>query len=222
MANTLASARVQGVLRRLYAQADAKDDDILARIKKEADTKYEGQRYVPELAPLFDSAVLPVPPAVGQFLYLLTRTKRPETIVEIGTSFGVSAIHFASALHDNGEGRLTTVELSATKAKLARGNLEEAGLAHLADIRNEDAFSALKDFQFKIDVLFLDGWKDFYLPLLHLLEPMLASSALVIADDTKLFPDRLAGYLDYVHDLKTGYHSVDIPLGDGLEVSLRT
>jgi predicted O-methyltransferase YrrM len=222
MSNALASGKVKGVLQRLYAQADENDDDILARIKEEADANSGGQRYAPELAPLFDGAVLPVPRDVGQFLYLPVRAKRPRTIVEIGTSLGVSAIHFTSALQGNGERHLTTVELSARKVELARANLKEARLVHLADMRQGDAFSALKGFDLEIGILFLDGWKDFYLPLLQMLEPKLAPSALVIADDTKLFPDRLASYLEYVRDVNHGYHSVEIPMGDGIELSLRT
>ena len=172
--------------------------------------------------PLFDGVFMPVPPEVGQLVYLLVRTKRPKLAVEIGTSYGISAIHFAAAMKDNGEGRLISTEMSEPKAKAARGNLESVGLSHLVEIRRGDAFETLKPLDEKIDLLFLDGWKDFYLPFLKMLEPKLAPDALVVGDDTKLFPERLADYLAYVRDPRNGYHSVDLPMGDGVELSLRT
>jgi len=221
MANTLASAKVAGLLAGLFARSDQNDPKALAHIKAEADAKHGGQRYAPALLPLFDDVYMPVPPEVGQLLYLLTRSKRPQTVVEVGTSFGVSAIHFAAALKDNGHGHLIAAELSRKKVEAARANLSAAGLAELVEIRAGDAFETLKSLDLKIDLLLLDGWKDGYLAMLKFLEPKLAPGALVVGDDTKLFPDRLAAYLAYVRDPKNGYVSLDLPLGDGVEVSLK-
>jgi predicted O-methyltransferase YrrM len=222
MTDTLASPKVAGLLTRLFTAADAGDPELLARIQREADERFGGQRYAPELAPLFDQAYLPVPPEVGRFLYVLTRGKRPKCIVEVGTSFGVSAIHFACALKDNGEGRLISAELSRAKSEAAAGNLISLGLGDLVEFRCGDAFETLRALNGKIDLLFLDGWKDGYLPLLKMLEGAIASGGLVVADDTKLFPERLASYLAHVRAPENGYHSVDLPIGDGVELSVRT
>jgi predicted O-methyltransferase YrrM len=222
MTDTLASPNVARLLNRLFNAADAGDPELLARIQREADERFGGQRYAPELSPLFDQAYLPVPAEVGRLLYVLTRTKRPKCIVEIGTSFGVSAIHFASALKDNGEGRLVSAELSRAKAEAAADNLASLGLGNLVEIRCGDAFETLRPFSGKIDLLFLDGWKDGYLPLLNMLEGTLAPGALVVADDIKLFPERLASYLAYVREPLNGYHSAELPIGDGVELSVRT
>jgi hypothetical protein len=43
----------------------------------------------------------------------------------------------------------------------------------------------------------------------------------VLADDTRPFRRRLAGYLEHVRTPANGYLSLDLPLGDGLEVSMR-
>jgi len=221
MPNTLASPKIAALLARLFADADARDPAVLARIQEEADERFGGQRYAPALAHLFDEAYMPVPPEVGQLLYVLTRSKRPTTIVEIGTSYGISAIHFAAALSDNGEGRLITAELSETKVKAARTHLESLGLAHWVDIHQGDAFETLRAIDRPVDLLFLDGWKDFYLRLLQMIEPNLAPGALVIGDDTRLFPERLAGYLAYVRNPQNSYQSLELPIGDGVELSVR-
>jgi predicted O-methyltransferase YrrM len=193
---------------------------VLASIQKEADARYGGQRYHPSLTPLFDQAFMPVPPEVGQLLYVITRSRRPKTIVEVGTSYGISAIHFAAALNDNGEGCLISAELSANKVKAARANLKTLGLDRWVEIREGDAFETLKSVEAPIDILFLDSWKDFYLPLLKAIEPQLAPGSLVIGDDTKLFPERLASYLAYVRD-PANYQSVDLAIGDGVELSVK-
>lgn len=222
MTDTLATAKVAGLLNRLFSAADAGDPELLARIQREADERFGGQRYAPELSPLFDQAYLPVPAEVGRLLYVLTRAKRPKCIVEIGTSFGVSAIHFACALRDNGDGRLISAELSRAKSEAAADNLAALGLGNLVEIRCGDAFETLRPFSGKIDLLFLDGWKDRYLPLLKMLEGAMAAGALVVADDTKLFPERLASYLAYVREPLNGFHSAELPIGDGVELSVRT
>lgn len=46
----------------------------------------------------------------GQILYALTRYLKPQHIVEIGTLYGCSATHFATALLKNGSGRITVVD----------------------------------------------------------------------------------------------------------------
>ena len=222
MTDTLASPKVAGLLNRLFDAADAGDPELLARIQREADERFGGQRYAPELSPLFDQAYLPVPAEVGRFLYVLTRAKRPKCIVEIGTSFGVSAIHFTCALKDNGEGRLVSAELSRAKSETAADNLASLGLGNLIEIRCGDAFETLRAFSGNIDLLFLDGWKDGYLPLLKMLEGAIAPGGLVVADDIRLFPERLASYLSYVREPLNGYHSAELPIGDGVELSVRT
>lgn len=222
MTDSLSSPKVAALLDRLFSASDEGDPELLARIQKEADQRFGGQRYAPELAPLFDQAYLPVPPEVGRFLYVLTRANRPEHIVEVGTSFGVSAIHFACGLKDNGEGRLISSELSRAKAAAARENLASLGLEGLVDIRCGDAFETLERLEHPIDLLFLDGWKDGYLPLLKMLEPSLHPGALIVGDDIKLFPERLASYLEYVRTPQNRYRSVELPIGDGVELSVRT
>ena len=71
---------------------------------------------------------MPITPDVGRLIYLLARSRRAKTIVEFGTSYGISGIHLAAALRDGGGGRLITTEFDATKAARAKGNFHAAGL----------------------------------------------------------------------------------------------
>ena len=57
------------------------------------------------------------------------RSHRARTVVEFGTSFGISGIHLAAALRDAGGGRLVATELDPIKAERAAHNFRAAGLS---------------------------------------------------------------------------------------------
>src|SRR6202035_2923042 len=102
---------------------------------------------------------------------------RPDTVVEFGTSFGISTIYLAAAVADNGSGRVVTTELAAAKIAAARANLEEAGVGGPVTILAGDARQTLADVPGPVGLVLLDGWKDLCLPVLRLLEPRLAPGA---------------------------------------------
>ena len=166
---------------------------------------------------------MPISPDVGRLLYVLARTRNAKLVVEFGTSFGISGIHLAAALRDAGGGRLIATELDPIKAERAAHNFRVAGLSEVIDIRVGDAFETLKSgLGGGIDLLLLDGWKEAYLPMLRFLEPQLSPNALVVADDLDIAPEVLAPYLDYVRKPGNGYVSVEMPLGDRIELSMRS
>jgi predicted O-methyltransferase YrrM len=167
------------------------------------------------------NAYIPIDRGQGEVLYLLATATRARRIVEFGSSFGISTLYLAAAARDLGDGFVTSSELETNKREVALANLEKAGLSRYAEILPGDACETLANVAGPIDLLFLDGWKDLYLLVLKILEPKLRPGALVLADDTKPFRKRLTGYLDYVRDPMNGYLSIDLPLGDGLEVSMR-
>jgi predicted O-methyltransferase YrrM len=219
--STLDSPAVSQLLDRLFAAADQNDPtgfqrarDALARL---GEPPSDRQR-----AELMRDVYMPVSPEVGRLLYVLARSRNAGSIVEFGTSFGISGIHLAAALRDAGRGRLVTTELDAIKAARATENFRAAGLADLVDIRVGDAFETLKPgIEGGIDLLLLDGWKPRYLPMLKFLEPRLSPGALIIADDLAVAPEALASYVGYVRDGGNGYVSVEVPLGDRIEISVR-
>ena len=152
---------------------------------------------------------------------VLVRASRPATVVEFGTSFGISTIHLAAAVRDNGTGRVVSTELNAAKVARARANLAEAGLADVVTILAGDARETLADLPSPVGFVLLDGWKNLYLPVLRQLEPRLAAGALVVADDTVSMAAEMTDYLAYVRDPAHGYLSVSFPESDGLEITCR-
>jgi predicted O-methyltransferase YrrM len=220
MPSTLTEPRVDAVLRRLFAQAE-RDGEAAASVPEEWATRASRQRLsARERADVLQDIYMPVSPDVGRLLYALVRGCRPEIVVEFGTSFGISTIHLAAGVSDNGTGRVVTTELSDRKAAAARENLVEAGLAGVVTILQGDALETLGEVSGPIGIVLLDGWKGLYLPVLRLLQPRLTPGALVIADDTGL--ESAAGYLAHVRDPGSGFVSADFPVDGGVEVSCWT
>lgn len=212
MTCALLSPRVRGVLEGMHAEADRVDPPLRERARGK-----EGA----ERAAILDDAFIPVDPEAGRLLYALARGGAGGTVVEFGTSFGISTIYLAAAVRDRGAGRVITTEIHSGKAERARRYIADAGLADHVDLRIGDALETLRGLEPNVSLVFLDGWKNLYLPVLHRLEPALAPGALVVGDDLDLFPAALAPYLDYVRDPANGYVSVKLPVGDAMELSTR-
>ncbi len=152
----------------------------------------------------------------GALLYMLTRSSRARTIVEFGTSFGISTLHLAAGLRDNGGGRLITSEFEPSKAARARRNLAAGGLIDLVDIREGDALKTLSaDLPDTIDLVLLDGAKALYPDILSLLESRLGPGAIIVADNADDSPD----YLARVRKAGSGYMST--PFAEDVELSVR-
>jgi len=213
MTTTLAVPQVQAVLGRLFAAA-AQDADRAAQLPA---GRTHATASPLERADALADFYIPISAEAGRLLYALTRASRPDTVVEFGTSFGISTIYLAAAVTDNGTGRVLTTELSSTKVKAAQSNLAEAGVDGPVTILAGDARQTLADLAGPIGLVLLDGWKDLCLPVLRLLEPKLAPGALVAADD--IDHAGMAGYLDYVRDPANGYVTVAFPVEDGMEIS---
>jgi predicted O-methyltransferase YrrM len=218
MSCSLNDPAVARTLARLHEAADVNDPAVLANVHGEW-AKSGGAPSEGAAAHLLDEAFISVSPEAGRLLYILTRAANAKSIVEFGTSFGISTIYLASAARDNG-GRVITTELNAGKARKAAEHLAEAGLSEHVEIRQGDALETLRDLS-AVEFLLLDGWKNLYLPVLRVVEPKLGARGLVVADDLDLFPEVHKPYLEYIRDPQNGYLSVEVPMGDRLDVAVR-
>ncbi|MBM7077151.1 O-methyltransferase [Micromonospora humida] len=212
MTTTLHDPAVRDLIDRLFTEAERDDERSPGRPAPTATAR--------ERADLLEDVYMPISARGGDLLYALVRAVRPQTVVEFGTSYGISTLHLAAAVRDNGVGHVTTTELSATKVKAARANLEEAGLSDVVTVLEGDALTTLGTVGGPIGLALLDGWKEMCLPVLRLLEARLAPGALVVGDDSTF--ESMSDYVAYVRDPDNGYVSVDFPVEDGMELSCWT
>jgi predicted O-methyltransferase YrrM len=217
---TLMNAPLAPLLDRLFGEAEAASAEASPAVAELAsEERARLMRSKTEYLDLYGrlkDLPLPVSRETGALLYMLARSSRARTIVEFGTSFGISTLHLAAALRDNGGGRLITTEFEPSKVARAKANLAAGGLLDLVEIREGDALRTLSaDLPETIDLVLLDGAKALYPEILTLVEGHLRPGALVVADNADFNPD----YLVRVRAPVNGYMSV--PFADDVELSIR-
>ena len=217
---TLTTTPLAPLLDRLFDEADAAaaeteaavadlSDDVRARLMR-SKTDYR------DLYGRLKNAPLAISRETGTLLYMLARSAHAQTIVEFGTSFGISTLHLAAALKDNGGGRLITSEFEPSKVERARANLKAGGLMELVEIREGDALQTLNaGLPDTIDLLLLDGAKALYPEILSLVEGRLRAGAFIVADNADDSPD----YLARMRAPASGY--ISLPFGEDVELSMR-
>lgn len=217
---TISTAPVAPLLERLFREADAATPlSSPAFASLSADERINLMRSKDNYRDLYASLkefALPVSRETGQLLYLLARAMRARSIVEFGTSFGLSTLHLAAALRDNGGGRLITSEFEPSKIAVANANIAAAGLSDLVELREGDALETFRhDLPDRIDLLLLDGAKSLYRDILSLVEDRLCPGAVIVADNGDYCPD----YLEHVSSIANGYYTTSFT--DDVELSVR-
>jgi predicted O-methyltransferase YrrM len=169
-----------------------------------------------------DDLLLPVGPEVGWFLHSLILAKRPQRILELGTSYGYSTLFLADAAKQVG-GTVITMDLADYKQAEAMSQLTKAGLADVVDFRLGDAVALIHEDPGPFDFVLLDIWKDLYLPCLDAFHPKLADEA-IIAADNMVFPEMarpdVRKYRAAVAALPY-LQSALLPIGNGVELSVK-
>jgi len=120
-----------------------------------------------------------VPAEDGRLLRILAESIGAKHIVEIGTSNGYSGIWQCLALKATG-GKLTTFEIDARRAAMARENFKKAGVEDLVTLIEGDAHEKVAQIEGPVDIVFLDADKEGYLDYLNKLLPKVRPGGLII------------------------------------------
>ena len=213
---TLTTAPLAPLLDRLFEQAEASRPDWSAMPREELTRLMHSKTEYLDFYGRLKDAWLPVSRDTAALLYMLARGTRARAIVEFGTSLGISTLHLAAALRDNGGGRLITTEFEPSKVARAQEHLKAGGVADLVEIRQGDALQTLSaGLPESIDLLLLDGAKALYPEVLALVESRLRPGALIVADNADYSPE----YLARVRSPASGYLS--LPFAEDVELSMR-
>jgi predicted O-methyltransferase YrrM len=218
--SSLRSSRVCSVLDRLHAAARADRLKFVRLVPGLLGGLLRGRSFSETVTPsAMKEFFIPVSREQGEFLYLTARAIGARHVVEFGTSFAISTLYLASAVRDNGGGLVVGTEIESSKHERARAHLAEAGLADVCDVRLGDALETLRELPEPIDLLLLDGWKDLYLPVLHLVTPRLRPGAVVLADNIFTFRKDLRPYVEFVQG-PGSFQSTTLHIADGFEYSV--
>jgi predicted O-methyltransferase YrrM len=144
--------------------------------------------------------------------------REAKRILEIGTSNGYSTIWLAASIEP--DGRVQSIERNADKQKMARENLERAGLLDRTELLLGDATEIVAALKGPFDAVFFDADRISAPEQLKLLWPKLSPDALLLADNALSHPEEIAGYLAAISARTDFEHSI-VSVGKGLSVAFR-
>lgn len=216
---TLIQTPVGPLLDRLFHEAEAVSPlsipELASLSRDERKRMLKSKTEYRDVYARLKNVALPVSRETGRLLYMLARSSGAREIVEFGTSFGISTLHLAAALRDNGGGRIITTEFEPSKLARARKNIEAGGVAGLVEFREGDALETLsRGLPGAVDLLLLDGAKALYSDILGLVEARLRPGAIIVADNADDSPD----YLARVRAPGSGY--ISTPFANDVELTL--
>ena len=122
-----------------------------------------------------------VEPDTARLLRSLVIATGAKKILEIGTAIGYSAVWMAQALPEGGQ--LISLEIDPARAATARANFERAGLSNTVSVIVGDASRFLHKVAGPFDLIFQDGSKALYEPLLDRLVDHLRPGGVLITDN---------------------------------------
>lgn len=150
----------------------------------------------------------------GELMYLLCRALRARSIVDCGTSSGLSTLYLAAAVRDNGGGRVIGAEIRPHHVAVARQRLRDAGLDAYVEFHCGDARETLRDVGDDVDLVRI-GLRDAALPMLQLLAPRMQGGAVALAEGVA------SDYLAWVRDPASGMRSMRLSLREPVELSIK-
>jgi predicted O-methyltransferase YrrM len=166
-----------------------------------------------------------VGPVVGELLFILAGAMKAQSILEIGTATGYSAIYLARGCA-SAKGRVITLEFDSSKAARARKNFEKAGLGQRVEVRVGDALETLSRLDDEFDLVFIDIEKKDYAKVLPDCRRLLRQGGLLVADnvafkDADEFNRTISDHPDWRSVSLFSYLPLHSPENDGLCLALR-
>lgn len=174
-------------------------------------------------------------PQMQNLLKLLLAMKQPETILEVGTAIGFSALLMSE--YGPADCKITTIEKYEKRIRLAKENFKKAGKEDKILLLEGDAAGILKELKTPFDFIFMDAAKGQYIHFLPDILRLMPEGGVLISDnvlqDGDVMESRFAvtrrdrtihsRMRDYLYELKQNKQlCTDIlPVGDGVTISVK-
>jgi len=160
-----------------------------------------------------------LPREAAEFVHAIVLATRATRGLEIGTSYGYSGLWIASALANNG-GTLITIDREQRKSAAARRNFASAGLSSCIDIRTGSAAEIIPTIDGPFDFVLSDADKANCIRYIELLTDKLADRAVILTDNSITHRPELEAFITWIRR-HPDYTSVPVPLGNGMELSIK-
>jgi predicted O-methyltransferase YrrM len=117
----------------------------------------------------------------GKLLQMIVKMVQPQTILEIGTFTGYSAVAMALAMPENS--KLITIDNNEEIESMAKGFFSEAGLADKISMITGDAVDIIPKLNNTFDLVFIDADKEQYISYYRAVFPKIKKGGFIIADN---------------------------------------
>jgi len=201
-----------------------------------ADLNSAGDGVLDEIARGNEQRSLPLVDAeVGALLRVLATAASATRILEIGTAIGYSGIWLAGALPAGG--MLFTMEFDEERARQARENFAKAGLSDRVSVIVGDAQRMLAKVAGPFDLIFQDGDKKMYEPMLDRFADLLRPGGLLVTDNVLWSGEVVPGFVEppqhdpeetraiVAYNQRLSAHpnliTAIVPLRDGVAISVK-
>jgi predicted O-methyltransferase YrrM len=161
-----------------------------------------------------------IPRAEGDLLYHIALSMRAKTIVEVGTSYGFSGLHWARALQQTG-GQLHTIDRDPKKYESSHQTFTRAGVESIVNNYLGEAKQILASMNGPIDIAFIDADKPSTREYFDILWPKIRAGGCIITDNAATHRKELAEFIGHVRSMKDA-SSVEVNVGNGIEWTIRT
>jgi predicted O-methyltransferase YrrM len=141
-----------------------------------------GSRSLRKVSSIAKNALAPAHQA--QALFKLVRHFQPESILELGTSLGITTSYLAKA---SPEAHISTIEGSANIAHLAKVTFQKLGISHIDSVIGtfDEVLDQVLNKRKSWDLIYIDGNHRYEATMRYLerIKPFLNENSLVILDD---------------------------------------
>ena len=163
--------------------------------------------------------MLTLHPNTARLCHIMIQSICAKRLVEIGGSYGYSAVWLAHATRITG-GQFTSLEVNPKLIEIAKRNVAEAGLTDNVTHISGDARETLVSVEGPLDFVLLDCWEPLYVELLDLIAAKLRPGGLLVADN--VIPGR-EGSDEYIQALADHplMETISVPIGKEIEVSVK-
>ncbi|AMT97535.1 MULTISPECIES: O-methyltransferase [Psychrobacter] len=161
-----------------------------------------------------------VEPDSAQFLANIAMIRKPNKVLEIGTSTGFSTLWLAYGLRHCPNVGFISLDIDKTRSDVAKSHLQAVGLSTLVDLKVQDASDYLSQNREIFDFIFLDAERKFYSDYTEYLHCALTIGSVLIVDNVISHSGEVNQFLAvFKNDKRYICHTLDI--GAGLFMAVR-
>lgn len=166
----------------------------------------------------------------GRLLSIISKLRKPENALEVGTFTGYATLCIAEGLA--ADGVITTLDVNEDLAYIPKKYFAESNFSSQINFKLEDAISYLKHTDEVFDFVFIDADKENYVEYFNLIKPKLQSGAVVIFDNVLWYgkvleenpKQKSTRTIQELNDLiakDEDFENLILPLRDGVNLLLK-